>query len=204
MYAILSLSSLTFSQEVSLEQNILPEKTGFTAVTKDGRKVIYNKMLSTTTVKGTSMEKNSTAQVAQMLAQLLADEYVLYTKTYKFHWNVKGKNFGPLHSFFQDHYEQLAEFVDGVAERSLMIGHDAPGTLQEFLQLTTLSEEPGQNPSDIQMLTILLANHETIIGHLRNMINKTAELNDASTNNFLTDLLEKHEKIAWMIRAHLQ
>lgn len=184
---ILSPGKLTFGQEGN----------------EESKKIIFNKERPTPMAQEVT-EKNSTAQVAQMLAQLLADEYVLYTKTYKFHWNVKGKNFGPLHSFFQNQFEQLAEFVDGIAERSLMIGHDAPGTLQEFLQLTTLSEEPGQNPGDMQMLSILLANHETIIGHLRNMIDKTAELNDASTNNFLIDLLEKHEKIAWMIRAHLQ
>ena len=30
------------------------------------------------------------------------------------------------------------------------------------------------------------------------------KLGDAGTNNFLCELLEKHEKMAWMLRAFLQ
>ena len=38
----------------------------------------------------------------EMLKKLQADEYVLYTKTLKFHWNVtQNLNFKALHAFFQ-------------------------------------------------------------------------------------------------------
>jgi len=29
------------------------------------------------------------------------------------------------------------------------------------------------------------------------------EYGDAGTSNFITDLMEKHEKMAWMLRSHL-
>jgi starvation-inducible DNA-binding protein len=53
------------------------------------------------------------------------------------------------------------------------------------------------------MIADLLHDQEAIIKHIRSMLGKTEELNDMGTNNFVNDLLEKHEKQAWMIRAHL-
>jgi hypothetical protein len=47
----------------------------------------------------------------------LADEYVLYTKTRNYHWNVVGPQFNDLHKFFEAQYEELDDVVDEVAER---------------------------------------------------------------------------------------
>ena len=142
--------------------------------------------------------------VAEQLNKLLANEYVLYTKTLKYHWNVKGKLFGPLHALFQGQYENLFKFIDAIAERSLAIGFNADGTLVEFSQKSTISEQPGANPEEQQMIKSLLHDHESIIQQLRSDIDLTAKLGDWGTNNFLSDLIMKHEKIAWMLRAHLQ
>jgi len=56
--------------------------------------------------------------VLKLLAPLLADEYVLYTKTRNYHWNVVGPQFNDLHRFFEAQYEALDEVVDDVAERA--------------------------------------------------------------------------------------
>lgn len=142
-------------------------------------------------------------EIAGELHLLLANEYVLYTKTQKFHWNVEGKWFGPLHQLFENQYQELADIVDKVAERSLQLGIKTIGTLTEFLKLTSLQEAPGKNPSDTKMIEILLLDHEAVIEQIRENIDLTAQLNDMGTNNFLCDLIERHEKIAWMLRAHL-
>ncbi len=56
--------------------------------------------------------------VVEILNTLLADEYLLYTKTRNYHWNVTGPQFNDLHKFFEAQYEELNEFVDEVAERA--------------------------------------------------------------------------------------
>src|SRR6202007_2147649 len=84
-------------------------------------------------------EENRTAVSAQ-LAKLLADEFVLYTKTRNAHWNVEGPDFHSMHLFFESQYEALDETMDSVAERIRMLGHYAPGTLKNILQLTHLGE----------------------------------------------------------------
>lgn len=142
--------------------------------------------------------------VADRLNLLLANEYVLYTKTLKFHWNVVGLFFGPLHALFQKQYEQLLEIVDEVAERVRALGYLSHGTLKEFSTHATLPEEPGKNPDSKSMIRLLLEDHEAIIRQIRKDIDYAAELGDMGTNNFLSDLIETHEKTAWMLRAHLE
>jgi len=150
------------------------------------------------------LKKEQTAAVIEILTRLLADEFVLYTKTRNYHWNVKGLHFGQLHAFFEKQYEELAEIVDSVAERIRSLGGHAIGTLSEFQQHTRLKEEPRKNPSSRKMLGNLLEDHETVVRSLREDIDGCAnELGDAGTSDFLTGLMEQHEKTAWMLRAHL-
>ncbi|RYF36748.1 MAG: DNA starvation/stationary phase protection protein, partial [Comamonadaceae bacterium] len=49
----------------------------------------------------------------------------------------------------------------------------------------------------------LLADHEQIIRELREDVDKTDKLGDAGTSDFLTGLMEEHEKHAWMLRKYL-
>lgn len=156
------------------------------------------------TMVNIGLDADTRQNVASILHKLLANEYALYAKTQKYHWNVKGKFFGPLHALFQKQYEALAEIVDQVAERSLALGIPTIGGLQELTSHATIAEEINENIEDTAMIKQLLTDHEMIIKHLRASIDTTAKLNDMGTNNFLSDLITKHEKIAWMLRAHLQ
>ena len=75
-------------------------------------------------------------EVATLLNTLLADEYVLFTKTRNAHWNVEGQNFMELHKFFESQYEQLDIIIDDVAERIRAVGHYSNGSLRQFLENT--------------------------------------------------------------------
>jgi starvation-inducible DNA-binding protein len=140
-----------------------------------------------------------------ILSRLLADEYILYTKTRNYHWNVVGPQFSDLHKFFEAQYEAIDEFIDEVAERARTLGGHAVGTLAEFKQLGRLKEEPGRRPAARQMLQDLLADHEAVIQVLRRDLQTVMERHgDAGTSDFLTGLMERHEKMAWMLRAFLE
>jgi starvation-inducible DNA-binding protein len=143
--------------------------------------------------------------VAKILNTLLSDEYLLYTKTRNYHWNVLGPQFNDLHKFFEEQYTELTEIVDDTAERARALGAWALGTLTEFSQQARLSEHPGQYPRAREMIANLLADHEAIIRQLRTDLETCAEkYHDMGTSDFLTGLMEKHEKMAWMLRAFLQ
>jgi len=149
------------------------------------------------------LKESSRAKVLALLDALLADEYLLYTKTRNFHWNVAGPQFNDLHKFFEAQYETLDGFVDDVAERSRALGGRALGSMKEFLDKARLDESTGRPPRADGMLSELLRDHEKLIRWLRADVDETAKLGDQGTTDFLTGLLEEHEKAAWMLRSFL-
>lgn len=143
--------------------------------------------------------------VGRMLNLLLADGYVLYTKTRNYHWNVTGPRFHSLHEFFETQYKILDEEIDEIAERARAFGVRAHGTMAEFVDEARLREEPGTVPDADTMLTNLLHDHERLVAQLRKDVDRCSdELNDQGTADFLTGLMETHEKQAWMLRAHVE
>lgn len=150
------------------------------------------------------IKKENLSGVSKILSGLLADEFLLYTKTRNAHWNVEGPQFHEMHKFFESQYEDLDEIMDSVAERIRMLGHYSPATLKQFLELTHLTEQSSQPNSATGFIKELLADHEGIIIRLRENINHIGnDLQDLGTSDFLTGLMESHEKMAWMLRAHL-
>jgi starvation-inducible DNA-binding protein len=148
-------------------------------------------------------DKNTLA-VSQRLNQILADEYVLYTKVRNYHWNVEGSNFMEMHKFYEDMYDGIDEAIDEIAERVRMLGHYAEGRLKDFLQLANLNEEAYTNNQKKQLQN-LLNDHETMIRGLRKDITAFSDkYKDDGNADFVTGLMEKHEKWAWFVRSYLK
>ena len=49
--------------------------------------------------------------ISALLASVLSDAVLIYTKTRKFHWNVKGESFMEIHKLFESQYTQLEEAI---------------------------------------------------------------------------------------------
>ena len=147
-------------------------------------------------------EKNL-KQSIDSLSIVLADAVVLYTKVRKFHWNVSGNSFMELHKLFEANYTELEQTIDDTAERINELGGKTIGTMKEFLDLTNLKENPNSYPSQKEMITELLADYEAIIISQRKFITDLEENPDYGTIDFLTAILEKNEKTAWILRRYL-
>lgn len=139
-----------------------------------------------------------------LLQKLLADEYVLYTKTRNYHWNVTGPRFHDLHKFFEAQYDDIDEKIDEIAERIRSLGGIAAGSLNEFVANKRIQETPGALLAADTMVANLLGDHEAIIRSLReDLVTVNEKHGDAGTSDFLTGLMEDHEKMAWMLRSLL-
>ena len=149
------------------------------------------------------ISESNAQKVATLLNILLADEYILYTKTRNYHWNVVGSNFQELHKFFENQYDQLDGAIDNIAERVRALGHWSLGSLKEFIKIARLSEDEEASGKEA-MIQNLLNDHETLIRLLREDIAATTDkYEDVGTADFLTGLMEAHEKMAWMLRAYI-
>ena len=72
------------------------------------------------------LNESGVANVVSALHQLLADFQVYYTNLRGFHWNIKGHGFFVLHEKFESMYDDAAEKVDEIAERTygFLIGEE--------------------------------------------------------------------------------
>ena len=142
--------------------------------------------------------------ISALLSSVLSDAVLIYTKTRKFHWNVKGESFMEIHKLFESQYTQLEEAIDEIAERISKLGSPVIGTMKEFLSLTSIKESVGKYPARMDMIKELLNDHETVIKALRKGIDDCdKKYSDAGTADFLTGLMEQHETIAWTLRRYM-
>jgi starvation-inducible DNA-binding protein len=167
-------------------------------------------MSTTTSINGTkSMEvniginKDDRKAIAEGLAKVLADSYMLYLKTHNYHWNVTGKLFHPLHAMFEEQYTELAEAIDEIAERIRALGFRAPGSFREFSEITSIQEDTDQ-PDAIEMIRRSAEANETILRTAREALNPCQDAGDEATIDLLTHRLKVHSKTAWMLRSHLE
>lgn len=143
-------------------------------------------------------------QITNELSKILADEFVLFTKTKKAHWNVEGIDFYEKHNFFEAQASQIDEFIDSIAERIRTLGHYTPASLNSYMELTQLAEPISKYDSQ-SLINELLADHEIIIIQLRRNINIIAnDYDDLGTSDFITGLMKDHEKMAWFLRSMLK
>jgi len=150
----------------------------------------------------TGISKENSKKVAEALNEVLADEFVLYTKTLNFHWNIEGRDFHALHLFLDEQYNQLQTIIDSVAERIRKVGHFATGSMKEFLGNTSLKEHSGAASVSETMLEQLVSDHDAIIRKTRKLIDEFEEkYDDAGSSDFITGIMKEHEKMAWMLRA---
>jgi starvation-inducible DNA-binding protein len=139
--------------------------------------------------------------VVEILNNTLADEAVLTAKTRSAYWNVSGVVFFELQTLFKTQHQILNSISDEIAERVRMLGGIAIGSLDEILTHSRLEEQPGEVPDILR----LLADHEAAIRFLRGDATKCAEeYEDEGTSDLLVSILRKHEKIAWMLRSHIE
>lgn len=145
----------------------------------------------------------SNEQTAGRLGHLLADSYTLYLKTHNFHWNVTGPMFTTLHTLFETHYTELALAVDEIAERIRSLGHRAPGSYSEFMELATVKEAAG-TPNATEMIQELVEDMTTVVATAKSVFAAAEEAGDQATADLAVRRMDVTEKNAWMLRVHLE
>jgi starvation-inducible DNA-binding protein len=143
------------------------------------------------------------AKIVKGLSALLADSYTLYLMTHNFHWNVKGPLFNSLHQMFMEQYTEQWNALDLIAERIRALGHPAPGTYREFVELASIKEVEGV-PQATDMVRHLVAAQEATARTARKLFPVVEAASDEPTADLLTQRLEVHEKTAWMLRSMLE
>lgn len=142
--------------------------------------------------------------VVKFLDGYLANLHVLYAKAHNYHWNVEGKQFFTVHAKLEEVYEHIADEIDEVAERILIIGERPSSSLAAYLKLATLKEAAAESITGDAAVKSLLSDIEELNASLKDGIKIAQDAGDEVSADMLIGALAHYEKLAWMFRVHLK
>jgi len=142
-----------------------------------------------------------------MLSDLLktyqASTFSYYLKAHMFHWNVEGPDFGELHDFFSNIYEDAFNAVDPIAEYIRTMDEYAPGSLSRFQELTQIPDQT-KVPRARLMLEELLADTQTMLDLSRQVFEASAAEGREDIANFAAERQSQHGKYMWQMKSYLK
>ncbi len=150
-------------------------------------------------------------QLVAMLNETLAATSDLYSQTKQAHWNVKGKDFYQLHLLYDELAERLEEPLDLVAERIVLLGGYAYGTVRMAAKNSVISPFPGTDAegdedsfNDPSFLTTLADRWAEYADHIRASDKKSDDIGDPGTTDLYDQITHIADRGTWFIEAHLQ
>ena len=151
-----------------------------------------------------ALEAEARRQSCELLNQVLADTIILYNLYKKSHWQVAGHTFYQLHLLFDKHAGEQLELIDLMAERVQALGGIAISDPRHVAEVTKIERAPNGREEVPVMISRLLTAHETILGEVREAIEKTEESKDWGTNDLLmSEVLRTNELQVWFDAEHL-
>lgn len=142
-------------------------------------------------------------KIIEALTKFMGDSALVYIKIHGFHWNIVGPHFKSLHELFEEHYTNLWESLDEIAERIRALGGKAPGSFAELIEVSTI-EEFNTAPTAQLMLNKAYVDYEKLISYAHQVEKVAEEYGDTFTVDMMTQRVGELEKMAWMTMAHLQ
>jgi len=132
-------------------------------------------------------------ELVEALKKVLADTFAFRLKAQYYHWNVEGPDFGELHAFFSEIYQDSFDAVDTIAEQIRTTEEYAPGSLIRFHELSQIQDQT-KVPRARLMLEELLANTETMKGLSKQVFDASTEVGRDDVASFAADRLAQHGK----------
>lgn len=153
----------------------------------------------------------------KLLSDIHSNLFVLFHKTWVFHWNVIGPDFQQLHTLFGEQYESMFEEIDRLAEHMRFLNIRPVGTLTRIVEVSTVGQgsdivqidELGQKQivpgkpivKAEDMVKRLLTDNLIFLELLTDASEIAGSQRSYSTENLLQDLMESHGKFVWMLRS---
>lgn len=147
-----------------------------------------------------AMSSGQRREVAEAVANVLADAYRIFINIQGLHWNVEGPMFYSLHKLTESQYREIFENIDALAERIRALGLPAPQSLQEFANRSIIQDLPD-NADLRERIDRLVSDYERAVRRLTLVVRLAETNDDIKTADLLTGLVGEYEENAWMLRA---
>lgn len=148
----------------------------------------------------TPMTAEQRREIADLVANILADEYRVYVNTQGLHWNVEGPLFYSVHKLTESQYRELAESIDELAERIRALGMPAPQSIADFVDRSVLSDLPADGDLKTRIAR-MVSDYEKLVRRAALVVQLAESYGDIKTADLLTGRVGVYEENAWMLRA---
>jgi starvation-inducible DNA-binding protein len=114
-----------------------------------------------------------------------------------------GADFKQFHDFFGDMYEELFESIDDIAEAIRTLGELAPGSFQEFNNLSIIDDNSlaAESTDPISMIVDLIEDHEALIATLKDTFRSSEDSMNFDISDMIAERISAHSKHVWMMKA---
>lgn len=142
-------------------------------------------------------------EMIALLNRELVDVLDLKLQAKQAHWNVKGAQFAALHELFDAVAAGADEIADELAERAVMLGGVARGTLQTVAAGSRLEAYPVEALASEDHVWALSGALARVAHSVRDAISVANAQEDAGTADVLTQASRSLDKLLWQVEAHV-
>ena len=146
-------------------------------------------------LKNSIMEK-----LFKLLSDVQASLFVLFQKTWIYHWDVVGPDFQQLHTLFGGQYETMFEEIDTLTEHMRYLGMKPVSTLSRVIEVSGIEEASSSVNAD-GMVSDLLDSNKKLIEMLVTISEEADAQKQYATSNLVQSIMETHGKFVWMLRS---
>lgn len=137
------------------------------------------------------------------LSDVQASLFVLFQKTWIYHWNVVGPDFQQLHTLFGGQYETMFEEIDTLTEHMRYLGMKPVSTLSRVVEVSQISEADSSIGA-MEMVSQLRDDNKKLIEMLTVISEEADDQKQYATSNLVQSLSETHGKFVWQLRSILE
>jgi starvation-inducible DNA-binding protein len=139
----------------------------------------------------------------KLVSDAQASLFVLFHKTWVYHWHVVGEDFQQLHTLFGEQYETMFGEVDRISEHMRYLNIKPISTLSRTTEVSRV-EQASNSAQDIDAIGMVKQLHDdnkSFIELLSEVSEEAESQKSYATANLVQDLMESHGKFVWMLRS---
>jgi starvation-inducible DNA-binding protein len=142
----------------------------------------------------------------KQLSDAQASLFVLFHKTWVYHWNVVGPDFQQLHTLFGGQYETMFEEIDTLTEHMRYLGMKPVSTLSRITEVSQIDQasNSAQAIDATTMVKQLQDDNKKLIEICTTISEEADSQKQYATSNLVQTIMETHGKFVWMLRSVLE
>lgn len=142
----------------------------------------------------------------KLLSDAQASLFVLFQKTWIYHWDVVGPDFQQLHTLFGGQYETMFEEIDTLTEHMRYLGMKPVSTLTRITEVSHIDQasNSAQDIDATEMVRQLRDDNKKIVELFTNVSEEADKQRQFATSNLVQNIMETHGKFHWMLRSILE